>query len=137
VGYLPESVQFLNQNRLEGGGFAGPAWKNSATMQALKRFPLDAIFYSNNTTAIYFVLGKPANGIPERYDSVKAQVRADYETNLSNMREALKRPHSALVIFKPYRNVPEYPPLEELTAGLVLLEATEDGTIYVSPGHNP
>ncbi len=136
-GYLPASVGFLNQNRLEGVGFTGPAWRNSPTMQVLKRFPPDSIFYSNNSTAIYFVLGVAANGIPERYDGVKAQIRPDYAENLAKMRQGLEEPNTALVIFNPYRDVLENPPLEELTEGLVVYEKTKDGTVYVHPDQTP
>ncbi|MCL4559704.1 MAG: hypothetical protein M1281_03690 [Chloroflexi bacterium] len=34
------------------------------------------------------------------------------------------------VIFKPNGNYREYPPLEELIQGLVILNQTQDGTIY-------
>ena len=137
ISYLPMSIDFLNKSYTEGLGFTGLAWRNSQTMQILKRFPPGSIFYSNNTTAIYFVLGKPANGIPERYDSVKAQARSDYKENLTRMRQQLQQSNCALVIFNPYRNVPEYPPLDELTDGLVVYEKTKDGTVYVTPNKNP
>ncbi len=135
--YLPASIGFLNENRIDGVGFTGSAWRNSQTMQVLKRFLPDSIFYSNNATAIYFGLGIPANGIPERYDSVKAQFRLDFADNLMKMRQKLEQPNTALAIFNPYRDVPENPPLEELTEGLVVFEKTKDGIIYVSPNQIP
>ena len=137
INYFPTSMDFLSTSYVEGLGLTGLTWQNSPTMQILKRFPLDSLFYSNNATAIYFILGKPANGIPERYDSVKAQARSDYKENLNKMRQKLQQSNSALVIFNPYRNVPEYPPLDELTDGLVVYEKTKDGTVYVTPNKNP
>jgi len=137
ISYLPISIDFLSKSYTEGFGFTGLAWQNSPTMQILKHFPPDSLFYSNNATAIYFVLGKPANGIPERYDSVKAQARSDYKENLTRMRQQLQQSKSALVIFNPYRNVPEYPSLDELTDGLEVYEKTKDGTVYVTPNKNP
>jgi hypothetical protein len=53
------------------------------------------------------------------------------------MRQLLRQPNTALVIFIPYRDVLENPPLEELTEGLVVFEKTEDGTVYVNPNPNP
>ena len=53
------------------------------------------------------------------------------------MRQQLQQSKSALVIFNPYRNVPEYPSLDELTDGLEVYEKTKDGTVYVTPNKNP
>ena len=103
-------------------------------MQVLKEFPPGGTLYSNNPTAIYFVLGRPAVSIPEQYDRVKKKYRPDFEQNLAFMRQQLKDPDSALIIFYPYQDIRENPPLELITDGLDVYRNTTDGTIYVDPG---
>jgi hypothetical protein len=100
-------------------------------MQLVKQFSPGGNLYSNNPTAIYFVLGRQAISIPEQYDRVVKKYRPEFEQNLTLMRQRLKEPGSALVIFDPYQEVRENPPLEVLTDGLLIYQDTTDGTIYV------
>lgn len=136
VFYLPQTYQFLLVSYREGYGFSGAAWKNSETMQILEQFSPDGILYSNNPTAIYFVLGRQAISIPEQYDRVIKKYRPEFEQNLALMRQRLKTPNSALVIFYPYQEVRENPPLDTLTAGLKIFQDTGDGIIYVDLAQN-
>jgi len=136
VSYLPQSYQFLLVSYREGNGFSGAAWNNSETMRLVEQFSPSGTLYSNNPTAIYFVLGRQAISIPEQYDRVIKKYRPEFEQNLALMRERLKTPHSALVIFDPYQEVRENPPLEELTAGLVVFQDTSDGVIYIDPAQD-
>jgi hypothetical protein len=129
--YMPQMYQFLVASYREGSGFSGASWKNSETMQMVKQFPLGGVLYSNNPTAIYFVLGRQAISTPEQYDRVKKKYRPEFEQNLIIMRQRLKEPGSALVIFDPYQEVRENPPLEVLTDGLLIFQDTTDGAIYV------
>jgi hypothetical protein len=129
--YMPQTYQFLVASYREGSGFSGASWKNSETMQMVKQFPLGGVLYSNNPTAIYFVLGRQAISTPEQYDRVKKKYRPEFEQNLIIMRQRLKEPGSALVIFDPYQEVRENPPLEVLTDGLLIFQDTTDGAIYV------
>lgn len=131
--YLPQSLRFLRQSFQQGSGFTGSAWMHSPTLAWLRAFPEGGVVYSNNPTAIYFVLGRSAISIPERYDGVKEMVRPDYAENLGQMRTDLKKPGSLLVIFKPYQQAREWPSLAELTQGLVILTQFKDGTIYIDP----
>jgi hypothetical protein len=82
------------------------------------------------------VLGRQAISIPEQYDRVKKKYRPEFEQNLGLMRQRLKEPDSALVIFDPYQEVRENPPLEQLTAGLIVYQDTGDGVIYIDPSQN-
>jgi 4-amino-4-deoxy-L-arabinose transferase-like glycosyltransferase len=134
--YMPQTVQFLSISYREGDGFSGAAWKNSETMQLVKQFSPGGTLYSNNPTAIYFVLGRQAISIPEQYDRVKKKYRPEFEQNLALMRQRLKQPESALVIFDPYQEVRENPPLDELTRGLVVYQDKSDGVIYVDPAQH-
>jgi 4-amino-4-deoxy-L-arabinose transferase-like glycosyltransferase len=129
--YLPQTFQFLLISYREGYGFSGAAWKNSETMRLVEQFSPGGTLYSNNPTAIYFVLGRQAISIPEQYDRVVKKYRPEFEQNLTLMRQRLKEPGSALVIFDPYQEVRENPPLEVLTDGLLIYQDTTDGTIYV------
>jgi hypothetical protein len=134
--YLPQTYQFLLVSYREGDGFSGASWKNSETMRLVGQFSPGGTLYSNNPTAIYFVLGRQAISIPEQYDRAKKKYRPEFEQNLALMRQRLKAPDSALIIFYPYQKVRENPPLEELTAGLVIYQDSGDGVIYVDPAQN-
>ena len=134
--YLPQMYQFLLVSYREGSGFSGAVWKNSETMQVVGQFHPGETLYSNNPTAIYFVLGRQAISIPEQYDRAKKKYRPEFEQNLALMRQRLNEPGSALVIFDPYQEVRENPLLEELTAGLTVFQDTSDGVIYVDPAQN-
>jgi len=79
----------------EGDGFSGAAWKNSETMRLVEQFSPGGTLYSNNPTAIYFVLGRQAISIPEQYDRVVKKYRPEFEQNLTLMRQRLKEPGSA------------------------------------------
>lgn len=131
--YLPQTYQYLLVSYREGSGFSGAAWKNSETMQVLRQFSPAGTLFSNNPTAIYFVLGRQAISIPEQYDRVIKKYRPEFEQNLAIMRQRLKEPDSALVILDPYQTVRENPPLDLLIDGLIIYQDTADGAIYVDP----
>jgi 4-amino-4-deoxy-L-arabinose transferase-like glycosyltransferase len=133
VFYIKSSNTVVDSNRTQsGGGFTSLAWRNSETIQFLKELPPGWQFYTNNATVIYFHLWKPAFGIPEVIDSVKQKIRPSYPQDLTRMRQFLQQPESALVIFEPYGENEEYPPLKELVLGLEIMKKTKDGTIYVA-----
>jgi hypothetical protein len=130
---LPQSVSFLNSYARDGLGYTNKAMQTSQAIAVLKTLPNNEIIYSNNAAAIYFNAGKLADWIPEKYDSVKAQPRSDYAQNLQEMHMKLETPGSFLVIFKPYQNYIEYPPLSELTRGLSIVKDYLDATFYAAP----
>lgn len=131
--YLPQSVQFLRTYAIEGRGYTSAAMQSSQAIAFLKSYPARGELYSNNAPTLYFNMGRLASTIPEKYDRVKNAPNADFEQNLAAMRLKLKTPGSFLVIFKPYGNFIEYPPLSELTAGLVVVVDYEEATIYAYP----
>ncbi len=71
--------------------------------------------------------------MPEEVDPVRSEARSDFESQMERMRERLRTPKSALVLFTntPVRR--SQPSTRELTEGLALLRATGDGMIYVYP----
>jgi hypothetical protein len=131
------SVRFLLDTRSQGSGFASRAWRQSETIQLLRTLPEATELYSNEAAGIYFQLGRPAFGLPERYDSVKDQENPDYLVNLEAMKQALLASNAVLVIIKPYRHSDVYPPLEKLLEGLELYRQTADGEIYTRPSFIP
>jgi len=131
--YVPQSVQFLRTYANEGRGYTSAAMQSSQAIVFLKSYPTTGELYSNNAPALYFNMGRLASPIPEKYDRVKNLPNADFEQSLALMRLKLKTPGSFLVIFKPYGNFVEYPPLSELTAGLVVVADYGEATIYGYP----
>ena len=129
---LPLSVAYLRNYAQAGYGYTNKAMQTSLAIAHIKSTQTGYIF-SNNAAAIYFNTGKLADWIPEKYDSVKGLPRDDFQQNLALMQAEMQVPGSLLVIFKPYLELIEYPPLSELTQGLVILKNYKDATLYVAP----
>ncbi len=130
---LPQTATYLADYAKNGLGYTDAVMQKSMVMAFLELYPDTGRLYSNNAAALYFNLDRISDWIPEQYDSVKALPRSDYQDNLSIMRKDLQTTDSFLVIFKPYDTAQSYPPLNELTAGLVVLKDYKDATIYVYP----
>ncbi len=131
---LPQSIAYLKDYKINGKGLTEVAMQTSPVMPVINSLPSGGFIFSNNAAAIYFNTGKLGDWIPEKYDSVKALPRPDYPQSLAEMRDNLLKPGSLLVIFKPYWNHPEYPSLDELTQGLIILKDFTGATLYV---HQP
>jgi hypothetical protein len=130
---LPVSNAFLYEYALNGMGYTNRVMQTSPAMTDIKNQAGSGFIFSNNAAAIYFNTGKVADWIPEKFDSVKALPRPEYERNLAEMRLELEKPGSLLVIFLPYYPQVELPSLSELTQGLVELKSYPDAILYALP----
>lgn len=135
LSYVPQSWQLLSNVRLEGRGFTARLWEGSELIAKTKQMEPGAILYSSDALRLYFLTGRPVFQVPEKINPVKASASPEYASGMNTMREALKTPGSALVLFSDsfalYR--PELPKIEEVTQGLVLFWQTRHGVIYVDP----
>jgi len=127
------SRRVLGRLEGEGVGFAGRAWRESASLDWVRGLSRDALLYSNKALAIQLLLGRGAYQPPERYDEVKAQFREDFLENLDRMYADLERPNSYLLIFDPVRPIESGDVEDEFTVGLVLIETLRDGVVYADP----
>ncbi|MFQ5944097.1 MAG: hypothetical protein ACE5JF_11140 [Anaerolineales bacterium] len=131
--YASRTKGLITSTRSQGRGFASKAWQSSPTIELLKSSIPSGAVYSNEAQALYVLLGISAYPAPERTDPVKGVQRAEYESQLTEMRSRLVAPGSALVLFHPDQLREGMPTLAELTSSLFLADRTPDGAIYVDP----
>jgi 4-amino-4-deoxy-L-arabinose transferase-like glycosyltransferase len=131
--YLLDSLGLLATMRSEGGGFTGRTWQSSETVASVRDLDPSGILYSTESLPLYFLTGRPAYWVPEKINPLEAREEEDYDAYMDLMRERLKEPASALVIFNRSFNRTELPPVEEVVDGLSLMKRTSDGAIYVDP----
>jgi 4-amino-4-deoxy-L-arabinose transferase-like glycosyltransferase len=131
--YANRSWELIGAMRQEGSGFNSASWRNSETIAILNRMDPGAIVYSNEAFPVYYLTGIGAYGIPEKFDPVKSEVRDDFQRNMEVMRERLRSPNSALVVFhQGYLRV-GMPTFNEIVDGFVLAHESRDGVIFVDP----
>lgn len=130
---LARSLVAAADMRINGSGFTGKSWQTSETIAAVNQLPPGIVIFSNKAFPIYFVTGRPSNGIPERVDVVKGQSNQDYDLQIAAMRETIIEMDGALVIFDSTNETGVYPPLDQLIQGLTLWRDTADGAVYRSP----
>jgi hypothetical protein len=127
---LNDTRNLITDMRLEGRKFTGVAWQKSETIAALKQLPPTTIIYTNESLPVSFLLSHPANPIPELVDPVKMQGTQNYKDKITDMLQTIYGTDAVLVIFKDSYTPTVYPPLDELTQGLMRLEEFNDGVIY-------
>ena len=126
-------MDVTNNMRIEGKGFSGRQWRSSETIANLTQLPAEKLIFTNEAFAIYYLVDRPANWIPENYDPVKGQQAEDYEQRINAMQEEIIDRDGALVIFNSISKTNVYAPIEQLTSRLALLAMGDDGSIYVKP----
>lgn len=129
--YSYRSIDILRTMRTEGRGFTGRGWQTSETIAAVNELEPGGILYSTEALPLYFLTDRPAYWVPEKINPLESRTVEDYEEQIDTMRQRLKYPHSALVIFTHSFKRTELPPKEEITSGLSLSVETNDGAIYI------
>jgi 4-amino-4-deoxy-L-arabinose transferase-like glycosyltransferase len=135
LAYAGRSSELIEGMRREGSGFNSASWRNSEIIAILNRVDPGVIVYSNEAFPVYYLTGIGAYGIPEKYDPVKSEVRDDFQRNMEVMRERLRSPSSALVVFHQGNLRVGMPTLNEIVEGFVLAHESGDGVIFVDPDH--
>jgi hypothetical protein len=116
----------------EGRRLTSQLWRGSETIKVLRGLDVDAVVYTNEPQPVRLHTGIAAFRAPEQWDSIEGRVPDNYQDWLDEMRIALKKPNSALVLFHPSELREETAPFEVLTEGLILFRETEDAVIYGS-----
>ena len=115
-------LQMIQELREDGQGYASSIWRSALIVKELKVLQ-PSLVYSNDITAVYFLVGAPACSIPTRGDSIA----------LVSMREKLSQAHTVLAIFG--RKVSsEFAPYEEIQEGMHLIYDQPDGEILARKG---
>jgi hypothetical protein len=133
VAYVPRSWELIRVMRQEGIGYNNASWRNSEIVAVVKRLDSGAIIYSNEAFPLYYLTGIGAYGIPEKFDPVKSVERDDFQYAMDVMRERLRDPNSALVVFHQGYLREGMPTLNEITSGFVIAHESRDGVIFVNP----
>lgn len=133
ITYAFRSWEVVGVNRKEGRGYTSSAWQRSEIIALLNRLEKDTVVYSNEAFAIYYLSGISAYGIPEKFDPVKAEIRDDFWLMMDTMRETLKMPNSALVVFHQGYLRDGMPIFDEIVEGFVLAHESRDGVVFVDP----
>ena len=130
--YGVRSAALLAEMREIGRGFTGRSWKTSEAIHWLQEVGPNWLVYTNEAFPVRFLTDIPAFAVPEAFDPVQSQERVDYEVQTAAMSASLRKPDSALLLFKSRLADPESVSVEEMAAGLVLVHETPDAFVYMS-----
>ena len=114
-----------------GSGYSSPGWESNAIIAALRELPVKDI-YTDDEGAVFLLAGRLPHSLPLKWNLASGEQRPDYERSLEAMRADLQD-GAILVLFSPWRRLPEHPSIEELTEGLVSLYQSDGGGIYAWP----
>jgi hypothetical protein len=133
--YVFRTWDLVGVMRQEGIGYNSASWRSSEIVAVLRKLDSGAIIYSNEAFPLYYLMGISAYGIPEKFDPVKSEERDDFQHAMDIMRERLKYPNSALVVFHQGYLRQGMPTLDEIATGFVIAHESRDGVIFVDPDH--
>ncbi len=132
---LAKSSEILRELRDDGVGFSNHNWQTSATIDWVLNLPEDVLIYSNEMLALTYLTGYPAFSIPEKIDTVRAEIRPNFEEEMGFMYDRLRKPESYLVLFHPFHLRWEMPTRDEITYPFSRLVDFEDAIVYISPNN--
>ena len=130
---LSRSSERLSNLKENGIGFTAKSWKQSETLSWLSAQSEDVLIYTNERFAITYITGRPAFSIPEKVNTVTAEVRPEFEQAMATMHDRLETPNSYLLLFHPYGLRFGMPTRDEITFPLSRLEEFNDALIYIDP----
>jgi hypothetical protein len=130
--YGIRGVKWLLEVRRDGQGYAGRAWRDSATISRIKTLNTDVPIYSNGYDAIYYLGRRPAMYLPQEINHGTGVVNANYELEIANMKNDLQRHGGFLIYFNNLAERSFLPSESELKErlSLRLLANEPDGSIY-------
>jgi hypothetical protein len=129
---LQVSVNWLQFNYQNGIGYAGRAWRESQTLNRLKRLMPPTALSSNAPDVLYTLLNKPAVMVPRKTHPNTNLSNRQYLAQTAELRRWLKEESGLLVYFYRVDWRWYLPAAEELerTLGLHVLARENDGVIY-------
>jgi len=129
------SVAWAQHVRLTGGQgeYNGPKWQRSRLVNWLKAVPHEVPIFTNGPTALSYVTGRPASGIPLRRDKYTLLDDDRYESSLQEIARSLRSKGGYVVWFARHRIYD--PRLANETDVVKRLKVRairrfEDGTVY-------
>jgi hypothetical protein len=129
---LQSSVNWLQVNYQNGIGYAGRVWRESQTLNRLKRMTPATVLFSNAPDVLYTLLNKPAVMVPRKIHTNTNLPNRQYLVQTAELRRRLKEDRGLLVYFYTVDWRWYLPAAEELerTLGLQVLARENDGVIY-------
>jgi hypothetical protein len=129
--YLASGARVLAQSYREGKGFNSIAWQRSPTIKNLQQQTHQVYIYSNAPDGIFLQTGRPALGLPKKFDVVKQHQNMDFAGDMDAMLTKIDEDDGVIVYFKGL-DWPNLPNEQELVQELPLriLGEYSDGTIY-------
>jgi hypothetical protein len=116
-----------------GIGFTSQMWQESETLAWVDGLAKDSLIYTNERFALTYITGRSAISIPEKINTVTAQIRPEFDQALVTMHQRLETPHAYLVLFHPFGLRNGMPTRDEITFPLSRLKEFEDAWVYIDP----
>jgi 4-amino-4-deoxy-L-arabinose transferase-like glycosyltransferase len=116
----------------DGQGYASAYYRNSLTIDALKRMP-PATIWTNRVPAVNLLADRPAYALLAPIDPLTRQKRPNYDSSLQGIRQSVLNGKAILVVFEA-RQVLDDPIegqwLKDLTQDIPEVFDSEDGMIF-------
>jgi len=116
----------------DGQGYASAYYRNSLTIDALKRLPQVTI-WTNRVPAVNLLADRPAYALLAPIDPLTRQKRPNYDSSLQGIRTSVVKGDAILVVFEA-RQVLEDPIegqwLKDVTRDIPAIFESEDGMIF-------
>lgn len=116
----------------DGQGYASAYYRNSETIDALKRMPVRTI-WTNRVPAVNLLADRAAYALLAPIDPLTRQKRPDYESSLQGIRKSVLDGKAILVVFEA-RQVLDDPVeglwLKDLTKDIPVVFESDDGMIF-------
>lgn len=116
----------------DGQGYASAYYRNSQTIDTLKRMPPVTI-WTNRVPAVNLLADRPAYALLAPIDPLTRQKRPNYDSSLQSIRQSVLNGDTILVVFEA-RQVLDDPVegqwLKDLTKGIPPVFESDDGMIF-------
>lgn len=116
----------------DGQGYASAYYRNSLTIDALKRMPASTI-WTNRVPAVNLLAERPAYALLAPIDPLTRQKRPNYDSSLRNIRQSILDGKAILVVFEAgmlLDDPVEGQWLRDLTVDIPAVFKAEDGMIF-------
>ena len=116
----------------DGQGYASAYYRNSLTIDALKRMP-QVIIWTNRVPAVNLLADRPAYALLAPIDPLTRQKRPNYDSSLQGIRTSVLNGKAILVVFEA-KQVLEDPIegqwLRDVTQDIPAIFESDDGMIF-------
>jgi uncharacterized membrane protein len=133
VSSLSRRQWLVRSMRYEARGLASPLWADSGVGEILDTLPENSLLFADNPEILYFISGRGAFGLPTRFDNVTMRERTDYSASLSDLRRRLDARGGAVVVFSDPQTALEASSIEDVTRDLILVYASGEARVYLTP----